>query len=817
MQLNEIVTSVLGGKRHSLAELEGISVSFNTKQLMSAARTIRDAGFGSLVTYSPKVFIPLTELCRDVCHYCTFAKVPKKSKAPFMTLEEVLDVAERGKKAGCKEALFTLGERPEDRYSLARDWLASSGYGSTIEYLKVVAGAVLEQTGLLPHINAGTMTADDMAELRKVAPSMGIMLETSSSRLSEKGMPHYGSPDKAPERRLETIRIAGELRVPMTSGILIGIGETETERLESILALRDLHVQYGHLQEIIVQNFRAKPDTRMAAHPEPSKEDLLRTIALARIAMGPHMSIQAPPNLSSGLAEIVDAGINDWGGISPVTPDHVNPEAPWPEIEKLTRETQMAAKSLAPRLTIYPRYVQSAAEWIDPAVRAAVLRLSDAAGLARDSRWGAGGAIAPDNSLVAPLIERKWSKMPVSTSIRYSVNRAALGHRLDVGDLAALFDARDADLEYICRSADELRQAVNGDTVSYVVTRNINYTNICTYGCKFCAFSKGKTHEALRGTPYDITAQEIVRRTLEAWERGATEVCLQGGIHPEYTGQTYIDICKIIKATCPGMHIHAFSPLEVSQGAKTLGVPVAEFLGMLKEAGLGSLPGTAAEILSDDVRAIISPDKLNTAEWVEVIEAAHGVGLKTTSTIMYGHVESYIHWAKHLLVLRDIQEKTGGISEFVPLPFVAQEAPIYLKGASRPGPTLREAVLMHAVARLALNPVITNIQTSWVKMGPVGVKLCMNAGVNDLGGTLMNESITKAAGAIHGQEASPEVLEQWIREAGRSPRQRTTLYGSASPDRQSASYLAPDLLPVVNAPYRKRKQGLFEEFSALVH
>jgi FO synthase len=801
MRLKSIAVSVAQGERLALGQLTELARA-DIGDLLEAASYVRDAGFGEFTTYSRKIFIPLTELCRDVCHYCTFAKAPRQIAHPFMSVEAVLDLAQRGKAAGCNEALFTLGEKPELRYRAAREWLDQAGFSSTIEYLAHVAGRVLKETGLLPHINAGTMTHDELKLLRQVSASMGIMLETASDRLSRRGMAHFGSPDKVPAARLGTIRAAGQLNIPVTSGILVGIGETMTERLESILALRQLHEDHGHLQEVIVQNFRAKPGTRMETHGEPTAEDFCRTIALARLALGPAMSIQAPPNLSPDiLPRLVAAGINDWGGVSPVTRDHVNPEAPWPHIEELARQTVAAGKVLAQRLTVYPAYISEREKWIDSAVAPYVLRMADAQWLARECNWQAGSAALPMQS--GENIFVHGSDKGVSAQVRSIVTRGRNGERLSAEDITRLFASRGDDLSFVCRAADELRREVNGNTVSYVVTRNINYTNICTYGCKFCAFSKGKTHEDLRGKPYDLTLEEVQRRAREAWSRGATEVCLQGGINPDYTGETYLDICRAVREACPDMHIHAFSPLEVTQGAKTLGLPLRDFLRRLKEAGLGTLPGTAAEILDDEVRAILCPDKLTTDEWLNVLETAHAVGLRTTSTIMYGHVERTEHWARHLLRLRDLQERTGGITEFVPLPFVAQEAPIYLRGGARPGPTFREAILMHAVARIALHPLVPNIQASWVKLGPLGVKIALNAGANDLGGTLMNESITRAAGAVHGQEAPPETLEEWIVQAGRQVRQRTTTYGDAPIQQRRASFGAAPLDPLINTPFRK--------------
>jgi FO synthase len=765
-------------------------------ELMAQAAAKRDAAHGRLVSYSRKVFIPLTKLCRDVCHYCTFAERPRAGRPAFLSAEAVLTIAQAGAAAGCTEALFTLGDKPELRYRAAREALAALGHATTISYLREMCALVLKETGLLPHVNPGVMTREEIAAIREVSASAGIMLESSSERLCEPGGVHYGSPDKAPSVRLEMMRVAGELAVPFTTGILIGIGETRVERLESLIAIRDLHARYGHIQEVIVQNFRAKPNTKRATAEEPDLDDLLWSIAAARLILPADVHVQAPPNLSPGVyAKLIGAGIDDWGGVSPVTPDHVNPEAPWPEIEVLAKRTAEMGKVLVPRLPVYPSYAFAPDRWCAPGIATRVRRAIDADGWAREDDWAPGLTVLPRRR--APLLNG------AGPAVSDAVAKAVSGARLDEAQIVRLFAARDADYELVVTAADALRQSVSGETVRYVVNRNINYTNICYYRCKFCAFSKGKTHEALRGTPYDLAVDEVVRRSREAWDRGATEVCLQGGIHPDYTGETYLGICRAIKEALPDMHVHAFSPLEVTQGAATLGLSLHDFLARLKDAGLGTLPGTAAEILDDEVRKIICPDKVNTRQWLDVVSTAHRLGLRTTSTIMYGHVERPISWARHLLVLRDLQAETGGITEFVPLPFVHMEAPMYLRGQARKGPTLREAVLMHAVARLALHPLVTNIQTSWVKMGPDGAALCLNAGANDLGGTLMNESISRAAGTQHGQEFPPEAMETLIRSIGRVPVQRDTLYRAAPEGQRSASFNAPELAPVVQTPPRK--------------
>jgi FO synthase len=810
---DRVLARAQAGERLSPPEALALADRADLHSLMQIAAALRDEGHGDLVSYSRKVFIPLTQLCRDVCHYCTFAHPPRAGEPAYLDADQVLAIAQAGARAGCHEALFTLGDKPELRYAVAREALERLGHESTLSYLGEMAGLVWRETGLLPHLNPGVMTRADIDRLRGVSVSQGIMLENGSERLRRRGGPHFGSPDKDPAMRLATIRAAGEAAVPFTSGILIGIGETRRERIESLLALRDLHDRYGHLQEIIIQNFRAKPGTRMAQAPEPDLEDHLWTIAAARLIFGPEMNIQAPPNLNPGaLAEMIAAGINDWGGVSPVTPDHVNPEAPWPALDRLAARTAAAGKLLVERLAIYPAYARDPERWLDPALRSAVLRAIDAEGLARPDDWVAGSGTEPPIAIAPHPLPRpargarervRPAKREGEGQLAAVLARAVAGQEIAEDEIVQLFAARGTAFDAVCQAADQLRQKVNGGVVSYVVTRNINYTNICYFRCQFCAFSKGKLSENLRGRPYDLDLAEIQRRVEEAWSRGATEVCLQGGIHPEYTGATYLAICRAIKEAVPDIHIHAFSPLEIWQGAKTLGRTLPQFLRELKKAGLSSLPGTAAEILDDEVRAVICPDKIKTGQWLEVMEAAHAVGLRSTVTIMYGHADRYQHWARHLLRIRVLQAKTGGFSEFVPLPFVPMETPIYLKGRARRGPTYREAVLMHAVARLVLHPVITNIQTSWVKMGSGGAAACLAAGANDMGGTLMNESITRAAGAVHGQEMPPERMEVLIRSLGRVPRQRTTLYADAPAERKAASFDAPPLAEPINTPVRR--------------
>ena len=692
------------------------------QDLLSEARRLRT---GALVTYSPKVFVPLTTLCRDVCGYCTFARPPRRGERAFMTEEEVLAIARAGAAAGCREALFTLGDKPELRYKVAREELRALGVETTLAYLERCARLVLEETGLLPHLNPGVMSRAELEALRRVSASMGIMLETTAGRLGAKGGPHWASPDKVPARRLETIRLAGELAIPFTSGLLIGIGETREERIDALRALKALGEEHGHLQEVIVQNFRAKPGTRMAGHPEPSLDEHLWTIAVARILLGPAWHVQAPPNLAfDDFPRLLDAGIDDWGGVSPVTIDHVNPEAPWPHVERLAEASRSPGPARPPRRPVYPQYGAQRARWLDPTVVPRVLRAADASGLARDDAW------APGEPVGAPFVVR-----------RDAAPLALVGDELGEDEITRLLEARGEELARVCATADALRREVRGDEVSYVVTRNIQYTNVCYFRSGFCAFSTGKLAANLRGAPYLVPLDEIVRRTEEAWERGATEVCLQGGIHPAFTGDYYASVVRAIRDAVPGIHVHAFSALEVWQGAATLGLSLADYLAHLADLGLGSLPGTAAEVLDDEVRRVICPDKVSTAQWLAVHEAAHRVGVRSNVTLMFGHADTPRSWARHLLHAREQQQRSGGFTEFVPLPFVPMEAPIYLQGRARRGPTFREVILVHAVARLALHPEITNIQASWVKLGPDGTRQALAAGVNDLGGTLMNESI----------------------------------------------------------------------------
>ncbi len=757
--------------------------ALDTDELCARARAVRDEATGTRVTFSPKVFIPLTMLCRDRCGYCTFAQPPARLEAPYLTPEEVLDIARAGADAGCHEALFTLGERPEERYPVAREWLDEHGYASTVDYLVAMCRLVLDETGLLPHANAGAMHPDELAALRAVSPSQGMMLETLRHDLAC----HRGSPDKVPERRLATLEAAGELAIPFTTGILVGIGEDEPDRIAALEAIAGAHLRHGHVQEVIVQNFLPKPGTAMHAAPACPREDFVRAVALARLLLPADVRLQAPPNLSDDFGDLLDAGIDDWGGVSPVTADHVNPERPWPALDRLREVTEARGLVLAPRLTVHARYARPATGvvdgsglagapigtgdrvWLDDGLRFPVLDRSDAEGLARDDRWYSGHEDAPPRVLPG--------RAAAGGAVGEVLAGALLGQELDVDQIVTLFGARGPEVAAVAEVADDVRRTDVGDVVTWVQNRNINYTNVCTFKCRFCGFSKGPLSLNLRGTPYLLTLEEIADRVREAWDGGATEVCLQGGIHPDFDGDYYVDVARAVKDAAPGIHVHGFTALEVTEGAKRLGEPLEAYLRRLMDVGLATLPGTAAEILDDDVRALLCPDKIDTDEWLDAHRTAHRVGLRSNVTIMYGAVERPIHWARHIVATRALQRETGGFTEFVPLPFVHMAAPMYLQRKARRGPTFREALLMHAVGRIAYRGAIDNIQVSWVKMGRSGVEQCLRAGVNDLGGTLMDENISRAAGASHGQMMAGDDFRSIVEPLGRRLEQRTTLYG----------------------------------------
>ena len=838
----EEVAALLTGRGEDLVRLQSIARAVRGK-----APWYAEGGWGRAaddtprVTYSRKVFVPLTHLCRDACGYCTFAWPPKKDMPAFLSPDQVLDIARQGQAAGCKEVLFTLGDKPELRYPAAKDWLAAAGYETTLEYLRAVAIQVIEATGMLPHLNPGVMSWTEMATLKPVAASMGLMLESTSTRLLQKGNAHFNAPDKEPAVRLRTIEDAGRLSIPFTSGLLIGIGETLTERADTILALRDMHRRYGHVQEVIVQNFRAKPDTAMRDHPEPTFEDLLATVAATRIVMGPTVHVQAPPNLSPAqYGDILDAGIDDWGGVSPVTPDHVNPEMPWPHLDELAGRSAAHGFRLSERLCVYPEYVTQPDPWLAGRMRAPVADLAETSGLAVEGRrpvphaWqdpetvyttttnameavisgdeamgsAADGrnaraanaddalhrAVFGDVHVIAEgLLERNAPRIeqPARTAIRPEVkaalDRAARGVILDDDEALLLFDTTGAELEALCEVADEVRAQRVGDVVTYVVNRNLNFTNICYTGCRFCAFAQRRDDP----DAYNLSLSEIADRVEQAWNEGATEVCMQGGIHPDLPGDYYFAVLDAVKGRVPDIHVHAYSPMEVVNGATRMGISIREWLCEARDRGLGSIPGTAAEILDDEVRWVLTKGKLPTDAWIEVITTAHRIGIPTTSTMMYGHVDEPRHWVAHLKLLRALQEDTGGFTEFVPLPFVHQLAPIYLAGVARPGPSWEDNRRVHAMARLILQGAIDNVQLSWVKMGLENAVTILRGGANDLGGTLMEETISRMAGSAHGIRQSPESLRGVAAAAGRPAAERDTLYRLREPAAVATMYRFP--------------------------
>jgi FO synthase len=754
-------------------------------ELQARARAIRREAHGNRITFSPKVFIPLTMLCRDRCGYCTFAKAPARVDSPYLTIDQVLAIARAGRAAGCHEALFTLGEGPEDRYPVARQWLTDNGYASTVDYLAAACRAVVEETGLLPHANAGALDGADLIRLREVTASQGMMIESVNPDL----VAHRSAPDKTPARRLATLEAAGTARVPFTTGLLVGIGESRADRLATLAAIAASHRRHGHVQEVIIQNFLPKPDTSMHRSPPCPTDEFRWTIAAARVMLPPEIHLQAPPNLSDQLGPLVDAGIDDWGGVSPVTADHVNPERAWPALGILRGATEAAGFTLAPRLTLYPAFALDPDRWLDDSMRFPVLDASDAEGLGRDHPWCSGGEVPPPvllgpeigvrpagtggGPLTPPVVTLTTAGGEVGEVLAGVLD----GNQVGEDEIVALFGARGPEVRAVAEVADQLRSETVGDEVTFVSNRNINYTNVCTFKCKFCAFSKGPLSLNLRGSPYLLELSEISDRVREAEALGATEVCLQGGIHPKFDGEYYLEVIKAVREASDTIHIHGFTALEVTEGARRSEMALADYLILLRDAGLKTLPGTAAEILDDPVRQVLCPDKINTEEWLFAHRTAHGVGLRSNVTIMFGAVEQPRSWARHLLRTRDLQRETGGFTEFVPLPFVHMATPIYLQRRSRRGPTFRETLLMHAVGRIAYRGAIDNIQISWVKMGADGVRQLLRAGVNDLGGTLMDENISRAAGASHGQMMDAERFGAIVTPLGRTLAQRTTLYG----------------------------------------
>ena len=811
----------------------------------SAARVrdqgLADAGRPGVITYSRKVFVPLTRLCRDRCHYCTFATTPNRVAAPFLSPDEVLAIATQGAALGCKEALFTLGDRPEERWPAAREWLDAHGYDSTLAYVRAMAIMVLEKTGLLPHLNPGVMTWDELQRLKPVAPSMGMMLETTSRRLFEDPHgAHFGSPDKDPDVRLRVLEDAGRSSIPFTTGVLIGIGETAAERVDSLFAIRRIDRAYGGIQETIIQNFRAKPDTAMAQMPDAELGDLAATVAVARLVLGPRMRIQAPPNLiteprlrtehaGAEFDLLIKAGIDDWGGVSPLTPDHVNPERPWPQIEALAARTAESGFELVERLTVYPRYVQVGEPWLDPRVLPHVAALADpASGLANaeaapvgrpwqepDDGWSSSGrvdlhtavdtegrtsdrrtdfdSVYGDWATVAQEARRTGAVQRFDADVASALRAAERDPAgLSDADALAMLHADGPELDAICALADQLRSDTVGGDVTYVVNRNINFTNVCYTGCRFCAFAQRRTD----ADSYTLSLDEVADRAAEAWELGATEVCMQGGIHPDLPGTAYFDIARVVKARVPDMHVHAFSPMEVVNGASRTGLSIREWLTEARASGVDTIPGTAAEILDDDVRWLLTKGKLPASTWIEVITTAHSLGIRSSSTMMYGHVDNPAHWLGHFRTLARIQDETGGFTEFVALPFIHTNAPIYLAGVARPGPTPRENRVVHAMARILLHGRIDNIQCSWVKLGADGCRTLLRGGVNDLGGTLMEETISRMAGSQHGSAKTVAQLHEIVAALpDRRARQRLTDYAEVPEERLAAAHRFTGQLP----------------------
>ncbi|GAA1684122.1 bifunctional FO biosynthesis protein CofGH [Microcella alkalica] len=804
-------------------------------RLLAVASRVRDAGLDrsgrpGVITYSRKVFIPLTHLCRDRCHYCVFVQTPNQlaaqGKAPYLSPDEVLEIAREGAALGCKEALFTLGDRPEDRWPAAREWLDAHGYDSTIDYLRAMAIRVLEETGLLPHLNPGVMTWEEIQRLKPVAPSMGMMLETTSRRLfATRGLAHFGSPDKDPDVRLRVLEDAGRSSVPFTSGLLLGIGETYAERVDGLFALRATSRRFGAIQEVIIQNFRAKPRTAMRAADDLDLQEYIAAVALSRLVLGPGARLQAPPNLTDAeeLGLLIRAGIDDWGGVSPLTPDHVNPERPWPQIDELARLTAVSGFTLRERLTAHPHYVRAEEPWLDPRVLPHVRALAGPDGLADESvlpvglpwqepdpDWAGSGrvdlhtAIDTEGRRTAArgdvdAVYGDWDELreavgdttrvptaspALSAGVRAALRRAETDPAgLTDAEYLTLLEADGDDLDALASLADDVRRDTVGDPIGYVVNRNINFTNVCYTGCRFCAFAQRRTD----ADAYTLSMTQVGDRVDEAWALGATEICMQGGIHPDLPGTAYFDLAREVKRRQPEIHLHAFSPMEIVNGATRTGLSFAEFLTAAKEAGLDTIPGTAAEILDDEVRWVLTKGKLPAATWAEIVSTAHRLGIRSSSTMMYGHVDNPTHWVGHLRTLAALQDDTGGFTEFVLLPFVHASSPVYLAGVARPGPTAQENRAVHAVARLMLHGRIDRIQTSWVKLGTAGTQLMLQGGADDVGGTLMEETISRMAGADNGSEKTVAELEELAAAIGRPARQRTTTYGTPSDERLAAA------------------------------
>jgi FO synthase len=732
------------------------------------------------VTFSRNYTLSLSRTCRCYCKYCAFATHRAHLYAPDEVEQRLDDAARRG----VKELLVLTGEKPEVNPEVRRR-LDEYGHATFTDYAAWACERALER-GMLPHTNLGVLSVDELARLREVTASQGLMLESIAERLME--TVHAGSPTKHPARRLETIRAAGELRIPFTSGVLVGIGETVEERIASLEALADVHREHGHLQEVILQNFVPHPRYYGAEPAEiadaaqrtehangaggngaarngngaapdelplpdwatPISLDDMRQLVRECRRLMPDVGVQIPPNLSDWWLPLVDEGATDLGGLS-ANGDHISPEHPFPSPHRMRKALSPRGYALTERLCVYPQYMDPA--WLEQSVLDVI----------KVRYWS--------------FIPRRGSGRREERTVRRdlvpnAIEKGRDGAELSEDELTALFsETRPEAIEDMRHAADELRAELAGDTVTFVVNRNINVSNVCVVGCAFCGFGQGRRSP----DAYEHSREEFVGRVKEAVDFGVSEICMQSGIHPDWTLETYESWLRLAKEIAPEVHLHAYSPMEVEYMCETSGLPPVEVFHRLRDAGLGSTPGTAAEVLDDGVRERISPNKLPVRRWVEIIEASHEAGLRSTSTVMFGHIEEPWELARHMRVIRELQERTGGITEFVPLSFIPFHT---LLGRTHGIEEIsREENLKHtAVFRLALGHTVRNLQASWVKMGLDAATEALRWGVNDLGGTLMEESISRMAGAEHGTLLTPEQLIGAAHRAGRPAAQRDTLY-----------------------------------------
>lgn len=790
------------GERLDAADAEALLTATGEQfdRLLALAGALRDAGLAAsgrprAITYSRKVFVPLTTLCRDRCHYCVFVDTPgqllKKHKPAYMSPEQVLGVVRQGQAMGCKEVLLTLGDRPEDRWPEARAWLDEHGFASTLDYVAHIARLVTAETGLLAHANPGVMSAEELRMLRPTAPSMGMMLETTSRRLFEEpGQVHYGSPDKDPALRLEVIDAAGRERVPFTTGVLIGIGETLRDRAESLVAIRDAHARHavngqGHVQEVIVQNFRAKPRTAMQGAPDADLLEYVAAVAVARLVMGPRMRIQVPPNLSDAaeFELLVRAGADDWGGVSPLTADHVNPERPWPHLDDLAERTAELGFELRERLTAQPEFVLDPETWIDPGLRPAVAALADpATGLAavegasddlgslsegapatetkRPEAAGRSEHVSSRSSAVAEPVEGRSTTDGLRSGVRRIAEAAAADPlALDDAEWVALLEATGDDLDALAATADDVRRYTVGEAVTLVVNRNL-------------------TSSGLRANPSTdpgtFTLDDVGAIAADAADLGATELCVQGRLADDVDPSGYLDIARAVKAAAPGIHLHAYRPQDVRDLADRGGLGLEDALAALREAGVDTVPGTGVKVLSERVRALVAPGDLEVDRWIEGITAAHHAGFRSTSVLFYGHVETAAERIAHLRRLRELQSATRGFTEFVPIPLPGPAGGVPLVAGRSP---LDEHRAMVAVARLLLSGSIPHIQIPWTRVGREASVVLLQSGGDDLGGTLLDGRVRPEAGIEHGLELPVTDAAALVAPLFRPFRLRTTTYG----------------------------------------